>query len=298
MAGREIRLPGDFINRKAEQEIFENLVLANDDAPLLVIKDKRGTGKSTLLEMLHYKCKYTVGCAVGSVQLDTPDINSPFVFIERLRESIGINQACEQFDRFNEARVGKVASVFSSGPPLSVHGTVAAGQAAFSGASTEIIGAQVNYYGGGGEWSSAQEEQARRRCIKAFFDDLKSVNDETQLVILLDSYDRCTGDLKSWVIDEFVRTLCFLNTRPRKLLMVLAGRDLPDFMGLLQDRYVKLVRSSCPLSGWKKEHVQDFLRVHGFETLSDADLNTVWEKIQNGFSIQQALLLAEALVGG
>ncbi|HET6854624.1 MAG TPA: hypothetical protein VFH46_20150 [Pyrinomonadaceae bacterium] len=297
MPGREIRFPGDFINRKAEQEIFDNLVLSNDDAPLLVIKDKRGTGKSTLLEMLHYKCKYTVGCAVGSVQLDTPEINSPFVFIERLRESIGINQTFEQFDRFNEARVGKVASVFSSGPPLSVHGIVAAGQAAFSGASTEIIGAQVNYYGGG-EWSSNQEEQARRRCIKAFFDDLKSTYDQTQLVILLDSYDRCTVDLKSWVIDEFVRTLCFVNNRPQKLLMVLAGRDLPDFMGLLQDRYVKLVRSSCPLSGWKKEHVNDFLRVHGYDNLNDTEVNIVWEKIQNGFSIQQALLLAEALVGG
>ena len=297
MPGREIRFPGDFINRKAEQEIFDNLVLSNDDAPLLVIKDKRGTGKSTLLEMLHYKCKYTVGCAVGSVQLDTPEINSPFVFIERLRESIGINQTFEQFDRFNEARVGKVASVFSSGPPLSVHGIVAAGQAAFSGASTEIIGAQVNYYGGG-EWSSNQEEQARRRCIKAFFDDLKSTYDQTQLVILLDSYDRCTVDLKSWVIDEFVRTLCFVNNRPQKLLMVLAGRDLPDFMGLFQDRYVKLVRSSCPLSGWKKEHVNDFLRVHGYDNLNDTEVNIVWDKIQNGFSIQQALLLAEALVGG
>src|SRR5215212_2980955 len=116
MARQELNFPVEFINRKAEQEIFENLVQFNDNAHLLVIEDKAGTGKSTLLEMLTYKCKYTVDCPVGHMQLDVnenPDINSPFVFVEQLRQTIGLDQTFEQFDKFNEARVGKNVSIFS-----------------------------------------------------------------------------------------------------------------------------------------------------------------------------------------
>jgi hypothetical protein len=300
MARQELKFPVEFIDRKAEQEIFDSLVQFNDNAHLLVIEDGAGTGKSTLLEMLTYKCKYTVDCPVGHIQLDAnvnPEINSPFVFIERLRETIGLDQTFEQFDKFNEARVGKNASIFSPATsPVAVQGSIAAGNAVISGTNAELIGAQVNYYGI--EWTSAQEEQARRRCIRAFFEDLKTLADANALVVLLDSYDRCSSDLKSWIIDEFVRPLCFnVTRRPQQLLMVLAGQEVPDFAAMLQERYVTLVRSRRPLSGWQKEHVKDFLRVHEYGNLSDKDVDTVWDKIQQGFSIRQALLVAHALMG-
>lgn len=299
MPGQVLNLPNDFINRTAEQEIFDGLVQFTDNARLLVIEDKKGTGKSTLLEMLQYKCKYSLDCRVSSIQLDDPNINSPFIFIESLRNGFPIDQTFEQFDKFNEARVSKVAAVFSpSSAPINVSGSITASNAVFAGATPELIGAQVNYYANS-EWSSAQEEQARRRCIRAFFDDLKAINATMPIVILLDAYERCSGELKTWVVDDFIRTLSFeVRTRPNRLLIVLAGRELPDFRGLLQQRYDSLVKSRRPLSGWQKEHLKDVLRVHGHGNLVEKDLDTVWEKIeQGGFSIYSALLLAEVLKG-
>ncbi|MEK6336720.1 MAG: hypothetical protein AABM67_17470 [Acidobacteriota bacterium] len=291
---QELKFPKEFIDRKAEQDLFKGLMEFNEHARLFAVQDKRGTGKSTLLELLQHQCKFKFYSPVGFVQLDVPSINSAFVFIETLRNSIGLNEPFSRFDGKIAALAGKIMVAFAPVDiPINVSGNISA-QSNISGGTQ--IGAQVNI--ASGEWNEAIHEQARNQCIKAFFEDLKSLYDENPLVVMLDSYDRCSEELKTWIIEEFVLPLSFnINKRPQRLLIVLSGRELPDFTLMLEEKYSDLVRASSPLSGWEKEHVNEFLKVHQYTKLSDKDMDFVWEKIEKGFSIQQALMLADVLTG-
>ena len=290
---QELTFPSDFINRNTEQDLFKRLMEFNGHARLFVVEDKRGTGKSTLLELLQYQCKFRFFSPVGFVQLDVPAINNPFVFVETLRNSIGLSEPFPRFDAKIAALYGKIPGAFAPVPVISVSGTVNA-QSNISGGTQ--IGAEVNF-APSGEWTDALDVQARNQCIKAFFEDLKSLYDEKPLVVLLDSYDRCSKELKQWIIDEFVVPFSInTNKRPQRLLIVLAGRELPNFTALLADQYTALVISSSPLSPWEKEHVKDLLKVHQYTNLSDNDLEYVWQKIAVGSSLSQIFLLADAIM--
>jgi hypothetical protein len=291
---QELKFPNEFINRKPEQDLFKSLMEFNENARLFVVQDKGGTGKSTLLELLQYQCKFRFFSPVGFVSLDVPTINNDFVFVETLRNSIGINEPFPCFDEKIAALAAKNPAAFAPVPiPINVSGNITA-QSTISGGTQ--IGAQVNI-AASGEWNDALDVQARKQCIKAFFEDLKSLYDEKPLVVLLDSYDRCSEGLKEWIIDEFVLPFSInTNKRPQRLLIVLAGRELPDFTSMLAEQYTVLVRSSSPLSSWEKEHVKDLLRVHQYTKLSDNDLDFVWQKLGVGISLPQVFLLADAIM--
>lgn len=290
---QELKFPSDFINRTAEQDQFQDLMEFNGHARLFVVQDKMGTGKSALLELLKYQCKFRFFSPVGFVQLDVPAINNPFIFVETLRESIGLNESFPRFDVKLAALYGKIPAAFAPiSVPITVTGSINA-QGNISGGTQ--TGATVNIPPTG-EWNDALAVHARNQCIKAFFEDLKSLYDERPLVVLLDSYDRCSEELKKWIIDEFVLPFSInTNKRPQRLLTVLAGRELPNFTEMLADQSTALVKSRSPLSPWEKEHVKDLLRVHQYTNLSDNDLDFVWQKIGAGIPLQRVFLIADAI---
>ena len=301
MPSQPLKLPGDFINRKAERDLFDGLLQLNDEARLLAIEDKKGTGKSTLLELLEHNCKYIVEVAVSRVPLEESTINSSITFIERVRKGFGMGLTFKKFDELNQARLGKNGSAFSPSTPVLGGGVVDARATTLSGPGSQIVGSQVNSYGtlvlgGPPEWNSELADLAKGLCIQAFFYDLKLIADEKPVVVLLDSFERCNVDLRPWISDDFLLPLCFrVNSRPARLVLGMAGRELPDFAAVLgPEKHEKLVRSRS-LSGWEKEHVKDFLRVHGYGNLSDKDVEIVWAKVEQGFSIGSALNLAAAL---
>ena len=71
---QELNFPSDFINRTAEQDMFKGLMEFSGHARLFVVEDKLDTGKSALLELLKYQCKFRFFSPVGFVQLDVPAI--------------------------------------------------------------------------------------------------------------------------------------------------------------------------------------------------------------------------------
>ena len=262
-------------------------------ARLFVVEDKLDTGKSALLELLKYQCKFRFFSPVGFVQLDVPAINNAFVFVEALRTSIGFSEPFPRFDAKIAALYGKIPAAFAPvSIPINVTGHINA-QGNISGGTQ--IGAEINIPFTG-EWNDALDVQARNQCIKAFFEDLKALYDEKPLVVLLDSYDRCSKELKQWIIDEFVLPFAInTNKRPQRLLVVLAGRELPNFTEMLADQYTVLVTSSSPLAPWEREHVKDLLRVHQYTNLSDNDLDFVLQKMGGGISLSKVFLLADAI---
>ena len=294
MLNQELKLPDQFINRKMERDIFGELLQFKDDARLLAIEDKEGSGKSALLKMLRYQSFHIYKKPVSIISLEEPTINSKFAFIERLRKGFGPRGIFTNFDALNHARVNKIPQ------SLAVSGTIDARNAAISGSGHEFVGAKyvaemvvVNSSAGINPWSPEQEDLAREECIKGFFVDLKA-NEE--MIVLLDSYERCSFELQGWILEEFLETLCFNGaSRPSSLIVVLAGRELPAFEAILdQPRYQQFVRSSA-LSEWEEDHVKEFLKVHGYEDLSEEDVEYVWTKVQKGVSIAAALNLAAAI---
>jgi hypothetical protein len=293
----------DFINRTAEQELFDNLLQFNDPARILAIEDKAGTGKTTLLGRLEYKCRWIFYYPVGIVPLESETISSPFAFIEHLRNSYGQDQVFETFDKLNTARVNKIASSFAASP-VSMMGALYAQGSVLSGSGNKQVGLEVTQPQQvvinpvtpvpAADWSPTQEASARDACIRGFFDDLKVIAAENPLVILLDSFERCNEDLRVWILNGFLLPLCFnIARRPSRLLVVLAGRVLSDVLN--RQGHQQVVKSGSPLSGWDLEHVKAFLKVHGYGNLSDRDVDIIWEKVKAGYSIAKAISLAEAL---
>ena len=84
--------------------------------------------------------------------------------------------------------------------------------------------------------TSEQQAMAQNVRIRTFFDELKQHCDKEPVVLLFDAYEKCANDLKSWVEGYLLDRHFFdLESRPAHLLLVLAGRELPDFRMYLSD---------------------------------------------------------------
>jgi hypothetical protein len=62
---------------------------------------------------------------------------------------------------------------------------------------------------------------------------------------------------------------------------------------MLQSHFDRLV-ASRKLLHWERDHVREFLDVHGL-TVGDSDFEFVYSKVQQGSSIRESLKLAEFL---
>jgi hypothetical protein len=289
--------PANCINRVAEQELFEGLLPCEDTVRLLTIRDKEGRGKTALLHRLQYICNWRIPrLPCSRVRLDAPALTGagPFDLIQAMRnELVNLGDvSLPEFEYYNNARMSKVFAPFTAASGR-VTGTVDAQGATISGTVAGVIqynpiNVQPN------SWASPeQEETARERCIGAFFEDIGHIGESRTVVLLLDTWEKGHPVLRDWIVNRLLYHHCFDQVkRPPRLVIVLAGRVLPDFKGLLGDRYNGLVKSIESLD-WERQHVAEFLEQQGFH-FSDKDLDFVYGKIQEGYSLDTALVVAKA----
>jgi len=282
-----------------------------DERRLLVIGDRAGTGKSTLLRRLKFNCRWVHPVPVSLVLLEenpnTPDnrqaVTSPIEFVNWFRSDLTeIN--FPRYDFLNEFRVnflwpGIAKSLDNVQAQLeaarvemkveSVQGGVVAG--------TYIANMNVAQRD---KWARPDQERlASQKCVEAFLLDLRDATATRSVVLLIDTYNKNKRGLHEWILDEFIRPLLLLQTgvpRAEKLLVVLAGQEaeLPPFQQMLGERYDRLV-ASRRLLGWEKEHVRQFLEVHDLE-VSDRQFEYLYSQVQDGGSIKEALEVAELFV--
>ena len=75
-----------------------------------------------------------------------------------------------------------------------------------------------------------------------------------------------------------------IENRPEKLILVLAGREIPDFeYNWPPEDCETIVESVKKLGTWERKHVEKCLRVHGF-IFGDEDLEFFWAMIQRGLT--------------
>jgi hypothetical protein len=118
---------------------------------------------------------------------------------------------------------------------------------------------------GVGTLTGQQQDAALKVCVRAFFDDLKNHCQDTPVVILLDAYEKCADSLKEWILNYFLQEQFFdLAHRPKRLVLVVAGREVPPFEENWTPEDIETVVGSVrQLGKWEKEHVEECLQKHG-----------------------------------
>lgn len=310
--------PKDTIDRSAEQELFEKLVAFTTPARMLVISDKMGRGKSTLLKRLRYNCKYLISPSVPAGLVDLRELreDTPFAFVEKLIDSFNIPERFPQFLKFDNARQAKNISLFDAAGTAQ-HQTASGSGAVFSGsvnAGGHVAGRDININPPPpADFTNRQESIARRRCIEAFFEDLRVFCAKQPLVILLDHWEQCNYDLRDWITTTFLGDHCFnsdKNLRPDKLAIVVAG-DTYDKAekrsGIREDEFSQVVKgeekevaetvlSRRSLSEWESDHVREFLEQHGYKNISQQDIDLLRDFLKTGKTLRQILLMVGVLV--
>lgn len=284
--------PRDMIDRVAEQELFAELISLASPARMLVINDKLGRGKTTLLQRLQYNCKYEIKPAVPVCLVDLKDLKdspeaSPLAFVDRIIAGLKIDDKFPKFIKLNNARLRKDPIFFDT-------------QGEQGGQSAGILIEEA-----------AQEAIAQKKCVGAFFEDLCVLCASQPVAILLDHWEKCNHNLQEWIRDTFMKEHCFgpnRNLRPTRLAIVVAGNShdqakenfgvrLDELAELFnnQQEYNETVRSIRSLSEWDENHVREFLKQHGYDNVSNEDINMFRDCLKRGKTLRQIVEVAKAL---
>jgi hypothetical protein len=101
----------------------------------------------------------------------------------------------------------------------------------------------------------------QQRYIDSFFEDLRRHTDAEPVVLILDAYEQCDAHLQRWLIEYVCERFCFrVDRRPKRLVLVFAGREVPDFEALRPaDEVEQTVRRIDPLGPWRAEDIEQCL---------------------------------------
>ncbi|MFN8494155.1 MAG: hypothetical protein U0350_41535 [Caldilineaceae bacterium] len=278
--------PQKFIDREFEQELFEELLQLKDQARILAIRDEGGMGKSQLLQKFQYRCR-TAGrprIPVGLVDLKQLPDPSPLGLVQQIEKEL---TAFLKFPTFTQLETARRAYDFTT-----IRGAVDLRSANLHQAEMRVAGVMTNVAQAElitvntatiTAFTPDQQATARDLCVQAFLDDLMAHCRQQLVVILLDSFEYCQGDLQAWLLDYFLEPHCFdLARRPANLLVVLAGRELPNFeQHWSLDECAQLVKSVRALGKWQATHVEECLRVHGFR-YTERQLKLFCEMVEMG----------------
>jgi len=260
--------PTQFIDREFEQELFEELLRFDTPKRILAIRDMGGMGKSHLLERLEYRCRTVKPrIPVSVIALDQLEDCSPLSLVKTIAEHLSgrFKLNFESFKRYEGARqLGNFSIISGSVYLQAANFTDAEGVRI---AATIVEKANVVVSSGGSLLTQEQEKTARQVVVDSFFDDLQQICANEPLVIMFDAYEKCDRSLQEWIMNYLLERYFFNDTYPpqARYAFVVAGREIPHFLSRWSaEEYQRLVKSIDELRKWEKRHVEECLRVHGF----------------------------------
>jgi len=308
--------PRDTIDRKAEQELFAGLVGFATQARMLVISDKLDRGKSTLLRRLEYNCKWEIKSVTAClIDLEPSSTNekskigkrlpeaSPFAFVEKIVAGLSVDERFPKFIPLNKARAEKNFAPFETAEAQMTGQVIVKGELKGEATGIKIVQPAVVQFTRE-EFTDVQEEIARKKCVEAFFDDLRVLCATQSVVLLLDHWERCNYDLREWIRNTFMGNHCFAsdkNLRPARIAFVVAGnifdkakerfgiRDR-EFIDLFKDEHEhnETVLSRASLSDWDSDHIREFLEQNGYtRNVSDEDIDYLRGCLRRGMTFRQ-----------
>lgn len=287
-----------FIDREFEQELFEELLRMRDDSRILAIRAGGGMGKSSLLEKFQYRCRtIRPRIPVSLIPLDQLSDASPLAMIRQIVRQLSAVGA--DFSKFNKNEHARMAGDF-----LSIRAFIDLDRASFRDASDVHIrginverAEQVSISGEMTTLTPEQDSVAQEASVSAFFTDLERYCANHTAVIMLDAYDRCARQLQRWILEDFLEQVCFsLEQRPARLVIVIAGRELPIFEHHWSPEDCgSIVRSVKQMSTWERKHVEECLRVHGFNYTAEMIDRFYWF-VQEGLPPSQVVQMIQSML--
>jgi hypothetical protein len=292
--------PKKFIDREFEQELFAELLAFPDAARILAIRDASGTGKSHLLELFRYLCRVTRPRTPFSlIDLKQLPDQSPMMFAkEVVKDLADLGVAFPNFNAYESARVSADFDFIRASVYLHGASFKAAHNVRISGTMTNVDRAErVEVTQTRTELTGEQREKAEEVCVRSFLDDLGNHCATQPAVLLIDSFERCGERLRRWLRDHFLETYFFDTAkRPAKLLLVIAGQDLPNFVGnWSEEECAAIVKSVETLNRWSRVHVEQCLQVHNYR-YEEKDIDAFHRLIEVGIPPSQVVQMIESLV--
>jgi hypothetical protein len=108
---------------------------------------------------------------------------------------------------------------------------------------------------------------------------------------------RCDRQLQGWILEDFLEQVCFtLEQRPARLVVVIAGRELPIFEHHWSPEDCGgVVRSVKQMSTWERKHVEECLRVHGYNYTAEMIDRFYWF-VQEGLPPSQVVQMIQSML--
>ncbi|HXB24882.1 MAG TPA: hypothetical protein VNV25_09145 [Gemmatimonadaceae bacterium] len=262
-----------FVDREHEQELFRRLLLFVEEARILAISDRTGTGKSWLLSRFVQHC-HTQRPRIAAALIacgELPDSTPVALATEVTRQLTAFGLAFPHFAGTEAARLrGSLEPQGRVRPRIDVSG------ANFTDAKGVIIAetmlrlgkaqtVQVNV----AEHTLTREQElaAQEASMGAFLNELAVHSASQPIVILLDSYEKCDARIAEWLHIAMLEQLFFqASSRDRRLLLVIAGQARPAFEARWPAAECALItRVIERLSQWQRAHLETVASYHGVQ---------------------------------
>jgi hypothetical protein len=291
--------PKHHIDRQTEKELFSGLLTLEDDTRVLAIQDKGGMGKSSLLEWFAYHCRWDfpdeLPCSLTSLSEHAD--HTPYGLISTIRSTAFERLSFPHYDELDHARADSDFRPFRphGGAGVATAGTVNKGGVVAGNIERLVVGDVETYNEAPRAWTSAQESLARRELVDAFFEEIAVNASERPIVLMLDAFEHCHEPLRSWVRDRLLREHVFGNAaRCHGLVVVVAGRELPEIEELPDHVLQRFVRRIPSLSGWERDHVSEFLKLYKFDP-TDKMIDAIQQVLALGVTLVSALQIASQM---
>lgn len=288
--------PKKFIDREFEQELFEHLLVFKSPARVLTVQDTGGMGKSHLMGRFQYRCRTVPPrIPISLIRIEELTDHSPLFVVQTIAEQLSaFKLKFPEYYRLENARVHADFSFIRSAVYLN--------DANLSGTQNMRIGSTIiekaeNFSVVGGSpkpLTSDEQRVAQGLVIHSFFQDLLKTCATQPVVLIVDSYEKADEKLRRW-IEEYLLENYFFNVTPAdvKLAIVIAGRTVPYCLGRWSESECQaIVKSIERLRTWRKEHVEECLRVHGFK-YEQADLEAFFRLIERGMPPSEVISVME-----
>ena len=273
-----------FIDRRAEQAIFAELLERPDDARILAIRAESGSGKSQLLRMLESNCRR----AKVPVALVSPEPESdPLAMAKKVGENL--RRRGLEFKALQAMEWARTTGDFtriggSDNPEIAI--ADARGANFENAINPKLVGKEINTE----TYIEAPPRElkplppevdnlAREASLEAFVADLRRHCDGGSTVaILFDHYEKAPPSVREWFEDMLLEPLFFdLDGRPPHLVLALAGQEGPPFATKWPDDTVARVVRPRVLGDWEKEDLAHCCKVENYE-LTEAELDSLFRQ--------------------
>jgi hypothetical protein len=266
----------ELIDCDDERSLFSSIVKEAECVRLLAICVGEKRGKSSLLNWFEHEAQVAFGVPAASVEFKNLEDPSHYGFAEALVAGLrDFGLGFPEFDRLDGAFAERDWSAFVSRSSAG-HGQVNATGAQLTESFT--AGTVGNAFLGGQhqhieapprEWTGQQKEIARRACADAFLDDLRTITANQQVLLLVDTWERCPPVVKSW-LQKRLLLKHVLGKEPTRLTVVVAGQEIPP----VANGADSIVRTLDSLNLWNDDHIRKYLELRGAEA-DDSDVATI-----------------------